>query len=315
MYCIFKYLLCMVPLAFMCSCGGQVARNTKTEPQSVTAPRTYRFRMVQPPAMATDEDKFAYMAEHYWDKFDFSDTVFIAHADTAEMARAYAIYVANFVAPTEQEPIRNLMQRASTSKKMFDYFVMLAEQVLHDPNSPVRNEELYIPVLEAQMTTPFYDEYERLAPEYDLQLARQNRIGHRANDFRYTLASGRSARLYSLKADYVLIFINNPGCPMCKQIQTAIGKSQLLNDMLAKGTLKVLAIYPDRDLDAWHEYAPTMPASWINSYDKGCVIEAERLYDLRAIPAMYLLDSHKTVLVRDSTSVAEVEQAIVATRA
>lgn len=315
MYCIFKYLLCMVPLAFMCSCGGQVARNTKTEPQSVTAPRTYRFRMVQPPAMATDEDKFAYMAEHYWDKFDFSDTVFIAHADTAEMARAYAIYVANFVAPTEQEPIRNLMQRASTSKKMFDYFVMLAEQVLHDPNSPVRNEELYIPVLEAQMTTPFYDEYERLAPEYDLQLARQNRIGHRANDFCYTLASGRSARLYSLKADYVLIFINNPGCPMCKQIQTAIGKSQLLNDMLAKGTLKVLAIYPDRDLDAWHEYAPTMPASWINSYDKGCVIEAERLYDLRAIPAMYLLDSHKTVLVRDSTSVAEVEQAIVATRA
>lgn len=315
MYCIFKYLLCMVPLAFMCSCGGQVARTATTEPQSVPAPRTYRFRMVQPPAMATDEDKFAYMAEHYWDKFDFSDTVFIAHADTAEMARAYAIYVANFVAPTEQEPIRNLMQRASTSKKMFDYFVMLAEQVLHDPNSPVRNEELYIPVLEAQLNTPFYNEYERLAPEYDLQLARQNRIGHRANDFRYTLASGRSARLYSIKADYVLIFINNPGCPMCKQIQTAIGESQLLNDMLAKGTLKVLAIYPDRDLDAWYEYAPTMPASWINSYDKGGVIEAERLYDLRAIPAMYLLDSHKTVLVRDSTSVAEVEQAIIATSA
>lgn len=310
-----KYLLCMVPLAFMCSCGGQVARKTTTEPQSVPVPRTYRFRMVQPPAMATDEDKFAYMAEHYWDKFDFSDTVFIAHADTAEMARAYAIYVANFVAPTEQEPIRNLMQRASTSKKMFDYFVMLAEQVLHDPNSPVRNEELYIPVLEAQLNTPFYNEYERLAPEYDLQLARQNRIGHRANDFRYTLASGRSARLYSIKADYVLIFINNPGCPMCKQIQTAIGESQLLNDMLAKGTLKVLAIYPDRDLDAWYEYAPTMPASWINSYDKGGVIEAERLYDLRAIPAMYLLDSHKTVLVRDSTSVAEVEQAIIATSA
>ena len=101
---------------------------------------------------------------------------------------------------------------------------------------------------------------------------------------------------------------------MCKQIQTAIGESQLLNDMLAKGSLKVLAIYPDRDLDAWHEYAPTMPSSWINSYDKGCVIEAERLYDLRAIPAMYLLDSHKTVLVRDSTSVAEIEQAVANSR-
>ncbi len=316
MFSVSKYLLCLLSLALLTACGGQSAKKEVAERRiaPVSAARSYRFRMVQPPALATDEDKFTYMAEHYWDKFDFTDTLFIAHADTMEMARAYAVYIANFVGQTDQEPVRKLMQRASTSKKMFDYFVMLAEKVLHDPNSPVRSEELYIPVLEAQMATPFYDEYERLAPEYDLQLARQNRIGHRANDFRYMLASGRSARLYALHADYVLIFINNPGCPMCKQIQTAISESQMLNDMLAQGSLKVLAIYPDRDLDAWHKYAPTMPATWINSYDKGCLIEAERLYDLRAIPAMYLLDARKTVLVRDSTSVGEIEQAIASSR-
>ena len=309
-FCVSTQLIVSASVMLLVACGGQSAKKEIAERGTASATKSYHFRTVQPPAMATDEDKFAYMAEHYWDKFDFADTLFITHADTAEMARAYAVYVANFVAPTEQGPIRELMQRASTSKKMFDYFVMLAEKVLHDPNSPVRNEELYIPVLEAQMTTPFYDEYERLAPEYDLQLARQNRIGHRANDFRYTLASGRSSTLYALHADYVLIFINNPGCPMCKQIQTAIGESQLLNTMLAKGSLKVLAVYPDRDLEAWRKYAPTMPAKWINSYDKGCVIEAKRLYDLRAIPAMYLLDARKTVLVRDSTSVEEVERAV-----
>lgn len=309
------YLLCFASLACLASCGGRSTKQPANAQPAAPAPKSYHFRMVQPPALATDEDKFAYMAEHYWDKFDFSDTLFIAHADTVEMARAYAVYIANFVGATDQQPIRALMQRASTSKKMFDYFVMLAEKVLHDPNSPVRSEELYIPVLEAQLATPFYDEYERLAPDYDLQLARQNRIGHRANDFRYTLASGRSSTLYALRADYVLIFINNPGCPMCKQIQTAIGESQMLTDLLAKGTLKVLALYPDRDLEAWRKYAPTMPAQWINSYDKGCVIESRRLYDLRAIPAMYLLDARKTVLVRDSTSVPEIEQAIVAASA
>lgn len=271
---------------------------------------TYRFRMVQPPPAATPENKAAYMAEHYWDNFDFADTLFIARADTAEMARALAIYAANFVAPTDHAPIRALMQRASTSKRMFDYFVMLAEKVLHDPNSPIRNEELYIPVLEAQIATPLYDDYERIAPRYDLQLAMQNRIGRRANDFAYTLGSGRSARLYALRADYVLLFINNPGCPMCKQIQAAIAASPLLGELQAKGSLKVLAIYPDSDIDAWREYAPTMPKEWINAYDKGCVIDNQRLYDLRAIPAMYLLDADKTVLVRDSTSVAEIEYAI-----
>ena len=45
-------------------------------------------------------------------------------------------------------------------------------------------------------------------------MAMQNRIGERANDFRYTLASGATGTLYGVKAEYVLLFINNPGCPM-----------------------------------------------------------------------------------------------------
>ena len=297
------YLYIFIPILLLGGCGSPAK---KTESGAKPVP-SYHFRMVQPPTQATDEDKFAYMAEHYWDKFDFADTVFIANADTVEMLRAYAAYVANFVGPTNQEPIKELMKRASTSKPMFEYFVMLAERVLHDPNSPVRSEELYIPVLEAQLATPFYDEYERLAPAYDLEIAKQNRIGHRANDFRYTLASGRSSNLYSIDAEYVLIFINNPGCPMCKTIQTAIVESPMLNELQERGSLVVLALYPDEDLDAWREYAASMPAKWINSYDRGCVVRDKNLYDLRAIPAMYLLDSEKRVLVKDSTSVEEIE--------
>ncbi len=300
-HCVLLYI--SVSLLLFGGCGSPAK---KTKPEVESAP-SYHFRTVQPPPQSTEEDKFAYMAEHYWDKFDFSDTVFIANADTVEIVRAYAVYVANFVGPTNQKPIRELMARASTSKRMFEYFVMLAERVLHDPNSPVRSEELYIPVLEAQLETPFYDEYERLAPAYDLEIAKQNRIGHKANDFGYTLASGRSSNLYSIDAEYVLIFINNPGCPMCKSIQAAITESPMLNELQERGSLTVLALYPDEDLDAWRAYAPSMPTRWINSYDKGCVIREKNLYDLRAIPAMYLLDAQKRVLVKDSVSVGEIE--------
>ena len=34
------------------------------------------------------------------------------------------------------------------------------------------------------------------------------------------------------------------------------------------------------------------------------------LYDLHALPAMYLLDSRKRVLVKDSTDVAQIEEVI-----
>ena len=193
---------------------------------------------------------------------------------------------------------------------MLEYFAMLAERVLADPNSPLRNDELRIPVLETLVASPFLDEYEKIAPAYDLHLAGQNRIGRRANDFRYTLASGASGRLYWLDAEYVLLFINNPGCPMCKQIREAICDSPMLTEMIERGRLKVLAVYPDEDLTEWEAYRSRIPDTWINAYDRGCAIRERELYDLKAIPALYLLDRDKRVLVKDSTDVPQIEEAI-----
>lgn len=299
-----RFIIYMVMAVVMVACGGEGASQRRSADKESRA-EVYHFPRVVAPAYMTERERADYMREHYWDKFDFSDTLFIARVDTVEMLRVYAGYVANFVGPTNGEPIRRLMERAGTSRTMLDYFVMLAERVLHDPNSPLRSDELYIPVLEHQTRSPYYDCYERLAPQYDLDLALKNRIGHAACDFCYTTSSGRTSSLYAVKADYTLVYINNPGCSMCRDIQQTIENSKLLSTMIEDGELVVLAIYPDRDLAEWRKHP--LPSQWISGYDKGCVIEQQRLYDLRAIPALYLLDRDKRVLVKDSTSVGEIE--------
>ena len=260
--------------------------------------------------LSPDEQR-DYLRRHYWDRFDFTDTLFVSEADTVQMIEAFARYIAVLSdRPADSAPMDSLMRRASSSKPMLDYFAMLAGTVLHDPNSPLRNDEFYIPVLRAQLASPFYDEYERIAPQYDLEMAMQNRLGQPANDFRYTLASGASGTLYGLQAEYVLLFINNPGCAMCREIREAITSSPMLSEMIERGRLKVLALYPDEDLTEWRDYRDHIPASWINAYDKGCVVREKSLYDLHAIPALYLLDSRKRVLVKDSTDVAQIEEII-----
>ena len=297
-----RILIYLLMLLSVVSCGHKAKKSVSV------APKVYRFQYVTAPHYATQQEAFDYLEKHYWDKFDFADTVFIAKVDTAEMMKAYAGYFLNFVRPNDQQPMAQLMKRASASEQMFRYFGMLAEKMFHDPNSPFRNDEQYIPVLEAQIASPYYDEYERMVPQYDLHTAMQNRIGHKANDFQYTVASGRTSNLYSLKSEYILIYINNPGCPMCREIQRAIEESSLLTQMIEQRRLAVLAIYPDKELDEWRKHP--LPATWIDAYDKGCQIEQQRLYDLRAIPSLYLLDAQKRVLIKDSTSVAEVEAAI-----
>lgn len=298
-------LLCM--LVVMTSCG----RRRKAPASDTAAPQPAVFLPAIPPSRLSAAEQQEWLRWHYWDRFNFSDTLFLTRVDSSQLFEAYARYVVLLGGrPTDGAPMDSLMRRASTSRRMLDYFSKMAEVVLHDPNSPLRNDEFYIPVLEAQLRAPWYDEYERIAPQYDLQIARQNRLGQPANDFRYTLASGRSGTLYGLDAEYVLLFINNPGCAMCREIREAISSSPMLTEMIEHGRLQVLAIYPDEDLSEWRAYRDEMPASWINAYDKGCVIRNELLYDLQAIPALYLLDRNKRVLVKDSVDVAQIEEVI-----
>ncbi len=273
--------------------------------------RIRKFIPALPPSTLNPEEHRAYMVEHYWDKFDFSDTLFIAEVDTSHMATAFAIYATGYVPDSlAHSAMSCLMQKASASRKMFDYFMTLSEMVLHDPNSPLRDDERYIPVLETAIASPLYDEYERMPYEYDLKIAMQNRVGHKANDFVYTLSSERSARMYNVKAEYLLIFISNPGCPMCRDIREQLMASPLLNELSERGKFKVLVIYPDKDLEAWREHLGDYPSSWINAYDKGGVITEQNLYDLKAIPALYLLNKDKIVMAKDCTDVEYIEHLI-----
>jgi hypothetical protein len=68
-----------------------------------------------------------------------------------------------------------------------------------------------------------------------------------------------------------------------------------------------LALYPDSDLAAWDKHREQIPSAWINAYDKDQRITLDELYDLKAIPMLYLLDGQKKVLIRDG-KVKQVEQ-------
>ena len=69
--------------------------------------------------------------------------------------------------------------------------------------------------------------------------------------------------------------------------------------MIPDGRLAVLNIYIDSDLAEWLKYMPVYPESWYNGYDPDYVIRTDVLYNVRAIPSLYLLDGGKTVLMKD----------------
>jgi hypothetical protein len=303
-------ILVIVALALV-ACGQKRAKDGDEQILSNGAATELSFPNIVIPEMVPIEERVKFLAEHYWDRFDFSDTTFCNKPDITEQAYANYLDILRYVDPAvAQQSAAQLIKRAEVDSTMFDYFVMLSDKYLYDPNSPFRNDELLIPTLECIIASPLLNEDEKIRPQSQLNMAQKNRIGQKANDFRYTLHDGRTGHMYSIEADYLLVFINNPDCPACKEIREQIGASPMLSEMIERGVMKVLAIYPDEDITAWLNYRHNIPASWINGYDKQLRMRDEELYDLKAIPSLYLLDAEKRVMLKDCNLVPQIEEAI-----
>lgn len=206
------------------------------------------------------------------------------------------------------DTLLNFYREDSVAIRQMDAFLT---PPLSDPNSQTRNDELYILLLQEIIASPFYDSVEKIRPRYQLDMAMKNRVGRMATDFEYTLANGKRGTLYQVEAPFTLVYIHNPDCYACGEILELLSSSYVIINQLNAKKLKILAIYPDEDLTVWRKHLKEMPTEWISGHDADQTLREQELYDLRAIPSLYLLDKNKTVLLKDCASVDMIEAYLV----
>ncbi|MDH6358599.1 DUF5106 domain-containing protein [Parabacteroides sp. PF5-9] len=291
-----KCFYVMTFMAVMLSCAGQ--QKEKEEEKAVVTPV---FEQVSIPSMITDpQERASYYVQHYWDKFDFSDTTYIHYPAVTEQAFVDYVNLMNHALPqVVASSIKNMLKKAEVDRLVYTYFTGLYEKYLYDPNSPLRNEEFYISALEAILASPLTDETQRIRPAYLLELALKNRVGEKANNLTYTLADGQKKTLYSLTCEWLVLYFYNPDCEACRELTTLLKESPVIKSLQQKKQLQIVAIYPDEDLTAWKNHLSEMPTDWINGYDQTQTLKNDEVYDLKAIPTLYLLNKEKKVLLKD----------------
>lgn len=305
-------LLTLLALLLLVACGHQTTTTTPSEDNTSEECELLRMkRPVEDISQITTRDEYDHYIKHYWDDFNFAIGEDVDLYDESDLYAAFANYVMVIPPAKADSLLRSLMHRAASSREVLDLFAQISRDILYDPNAPTRNDEYYQSVLEAMLESELLDEYDRIAPESDLHYVRQNRRGERANDFTYTLPDGSQHRLHNLKAEYTILMFNNPGCEMCRMIIDLIERSEIIDTLRKSHDIKVVAIYPDEDVEAWREYLGSMPEWWICGHDAEQRITTERKYDLKAIPSLYLLDADKRVLIRDGVDVVALERALI----
>ena len=274
------------------------------------------FPDIMPPAMMeAPQDRAGYMALNMWNGLaDPSrtypcDSLLVSGIRKTDVEQKFANWVQVLEMSgrvTAEKAVGKLYERASvcerkdTASNVFETFTTLVEKYLYDPNSPFRDEDLYGIYARHLADYKGYPEVVREKYAREARLCALNRTGTKATDFHFADRYGKVRTLYGIDAPYILLFFSNPGCEACMNIINVLKDDPHISGMISEGRLKVLNIYIDEDLDAWRSYMPIYPDEWYNGFDPDFVIRNETLYNVRAIPSLYLLDSAKTVLLKDA---------------
>lgn len=302
-----KKLYALIIAAFaVCACGGQGNR---------TSEDVFRkFPQAQVPAMCdTREAAVDYLLNSWWKGFLVSgfktDSVHIAGVAKAEVEQALSSYIALLSSVSLEKAQKSVAQflsaieAAHKADSSVHFYPLLTEMVslyMYDPNSPVRDEDLYEPFAAGLSRSGMVPEDLRPAFAVEAGYCSLNRRGSVAPDFKVRTISGKVFRMHDVKAGYTMLFFSNPGCHACKGIIDETMGRPYMESCLADGRIAVVNVYIDEDLKAWREYEHNYPRSWHTGYDPEMVIREDRLYNVRAIPSLYLLDSEKRVIMKDA---------------
>jgi hypothetical protein len=300
------FLFFLIGLASVAGCipGKEDRKVEHAAPEVQTPVLPGNFERAVPPVMMTvPQERADYLVTHFWDKFNFRDTMYCHVPNITEQAFVNFIGLFPHASPSKiPEGVNKLLGAAEVENVMYTYFCSKAEHYLYDPNSPMRNDEYFIPFLEHLVNSSKVMDVYKIRPRHQLTLAYRNRVGSKAENFTYVQASGKTGSLYGIPAKYLLLMFYNPDCTECRRTTEMLKNSPALAAGISSGNVKVLAVYPDENRDVWEKHLKDIPSGWINGYDRSLAVKNNEIYDLKAIPTLYLLDKDKKVILKDTST-------------
>ena len=255
------------------------------------------------------------MAEHLWDNFIdtssiwLNDSTHIKGVELQKLEEQMGIYATLLESISLEQAKSSISEffnkieennRIDTSSNILNAISMIVAKYFYDPNSPLRNEDIYLPYIQKLASSELIPESMRQAYLYDAKMCALNQVGSKSANFEFTTLENKIYSLYGIKSPYSILFFSNPGCQACKEIIEVLTSNYKIADLLKEGILSVVNIYIDHDIDEWLAYADTYPKEWYNGYDHKYIIRTDRIYNVRAIPSLYLLDKDKKVIMKDA---------------
>ena len=254
-----------------------------------------------PDTLRSVEQRAGYLSEHYWDNYNFADTLLlkskevteqgfvnfidilnrfnldnaskgVAHKDIAQKGITRKDITQKGIAQKDitQQGIACFTRKAFSNAAAKERFENLIEHYFEDQLSPVRNDRVYLIFLEEMKNSPCFDETEKERIAFKIKTTNKNLPGDIAINFKFKDESGKEHQLSDYKDQKVIVYFYAPDCENCPEV------SAWLKQQTIPADIKVLKMIADNHI----------------SY----------IYSLKNMPTIFLLDKENKVILKDCTA-------------
>lgn len=259
-----------------------------------------------PDTLRSVEQRAGYLSEHYWDNYNFADTLLlkskevteqgfvnfidilnrfnldnaskgVAHKDIAQKGITRKDITQQGIAQKDitqqgitQQGIACFTRKAFSNAAAKERFENLIEHYFEDQLSPVRNDRVYLIFLEEMKNSPCFDETEKERIAFKIKTINKNLPGDIAINFKFKDESGKEHQLSDYKDQKVILYFYDPDCENCHEV------SAWLKQQTIPADIKVLKMIADNHI----------------SY----------IYSLKNMPTIFLLDKENKVILKDCTA-------------
>lgn len=254
-----------------------------------------------PDTLRSVEQRAGYLSEHYWDNYNFADTLLlkskevteqgfvnfidilnrfnldnaskgVAHKDIAQKDIARKDITQKDIVRKDitQKGIACFTRKAFSNAAAKERFENLIEHYFEDQLSPVRNDRVYLIFLEEMKNSPCFDETEKERIAFKIKTTNKNLPGDIAINFKFKDENGKEHQLSDYKDQKVILYFYDPDCENCHEV------SAWLKQQTIPADIKVLKMIADNHI----------------SY----------MYSLKNMPTIFLLDKENKVILKDCTA-------------
>ncbi len=258
-----------------------------------------------PSVIATQDELYSYLLKHYWDEFNFSDSLLLNNKNIiGEGIVGYItlIYSSDSLCNEVNESMKSFCRKLSINDSSRNIFLELMEMYLYNPNSPYYNETIFSSFLKEFIAVNKNDKEIIIRPQFLQKLINRNMPETNASPFNYYLADGTKTSLFKtpINGKYLILLFYDPECINCQTVLSSMKSNFTLSKAIDEKKISVLAIYTEGNKGIWEGSIKDMPQNWILGTDNN-FIKDNAIYDLKAMPSIYLLDHNKKVILKDSS--------------